>query len=105
MQYALPLLISPHFFGENEAISSHSISLEQGYADGLFFSLFLTDIPDIEVVVNYDLPNTIDDYVHRGPALPRHRAGGDGSMGRWTSHWIRHANRPICSVRWLGALF
>ena len=24
-----------------------------------------SDIPDIEVVINFDLPSTVDDYVHR----------------------------------------
>ena len=35
------------------------------------------DIPDVAMVVNYDMPNSIDDYVHRIGRTGR--AGNDGS--------------------------
>lgn len=40
------------------------------------------DIPDVQHVVNFDLPNTIDDYVHRIG-----RTGRCGNTGRAVSFY------------------
>lgn len=40
------------------------------------------DIPDVQHVVNYDLPNNIDDYVHRIG-----RTGRCGNVGRAVSFY------------------
>lgn len=45
-----------------------------------FFSHFSTDIPGVRHVVNYDIPKSIDDYVHRIG-----RTGRVGNVGKATS--------------------
>ena len=51
------------------------------------------DIPDVRCVINYDLPNQIDDYVHRIGRTGR--AGNKGAFKH--AHW---AARHSGYVRW-----
>ena len=47
------------------------------------------DIPDVSIVINYDTPNNIDDYIHRIG-----RTGRIGKQGR-TYAFINEKNSPI----------
>ena len=48
------------------------------------------DIPDVAMVVNYDMPNSIDDYVHRIGRTGR--AGNDGSA----TSFVTKEDAKIC---------
>jgi len=48
------------------------------------------DIPSVDHVVNYDMPQSIDDYVHRIG-----RTGRCGNLGRATSFFDREANGDL----------
>lgn len=48
------------------------------------------DIPNVTHVINYDLPNDVDDYVHRIG-----RTGRAGNVGRATSFYNNESNRNV----------
>lgn len=48
------------------------------------------DIPDVQLVVNFDLPNNIDEYVHRIG-----RTGRCGNTGRAVSFYDPEANSEL----------
>lgn len=47
----------------------------------VFADFWISDVPDIKHVINYDFPNTVEDYVHR--------------IGR-TGRQDKKVNRSIC---------
>lgn len=67
------------------------------------------DIPDVQHVVNFDLPGSIDEYVHRIG-----RTGRCGNVGRAVSFFDTdvdgHLSRPLISIlskvrAWNWAIF
>ena len=48
------------------------------------------DIPNVEHVINYDLPSSIDEYVHRIG-----RTGRCGNLGRATSFYDTNKDKDI----------
>lgn len=50
------------------------------------------DIPDVQHVINFDLPNNIDEYVHRIG-----RTGRCGNVGRAVSFYDPDNDSPLAS--------